>query len=832
MRTGFILTVALSLLTLLLTTPLQAQDSVAADLDKLIARMPAKSAAEKDAIVAGMLKLGQAGVLELCGRIRTSDEPLDGNVCAALHGLAHAAAKPNAEDARRMVAGVFGDILEGEVSIAAKSFLITELRTVGGAESVGAVSALLKIDALCESAAQTLVSIGTPEAGAALRQGAANVKGKKRAVALFALGRMRDRAAVPLLLKDAAGKDDAVRHAALFALAEIGDPAAEKVLLKAAAANDEGECEKAAHRLLRFALRLAENGHKKNAIRVYRGLLAQKAQAETGIAPGAFYELMRLLEKNEALTGLVVGLGHPSVKVRTAALRVASDLPGSDVTQVLAKALVTLPAERRAPVAELLRQRGDPAALTSVTQALKDPAASVRIAAMAAVGGLGKRDVAPQLMAFLDQTSEEAEAARAALIAMGDKGLNEVLVETLPKATPEARCALLSVLAARDAAGLRDVFLSHTKDPDKNVRRTALKVLGSLDDAHVVRSLMALLAGTESAAERTTVERSLLEACRHLAATSHGAVSKQLIAAYGKADVPVRCALINAVTCLAEGYPAALGYVRAIRKDGDPAVRTAALRALADWPTSEPMEELLKVANDTKAMTDHVLALRGCIRMAGQHAASTNAAAKKKAIGTLKSTLAASRRTEEKRRVLGAVSAIGHPDALGIAVGCLNDDVLRAEATAAVAKIAQAMNRPATVLVAYDKRARTPPAWLKSWTDTGTDLQTTDVPLRVYSNIARKETITLGGNKAPGASSHYAVILTGSVQQAPVIVPAVKEALAAVKDDGLRKQVEGLIAQAEDSGDRASSEQEFHVAKVASGKGCKVVKGGLKNGAK
>ena len=827
----------LSLLTLLLCVTAarsaHAQDSVPEALDGLMARMPVGTTEEREGIVAKMLELGEAGIRDLCGRIRDQDEPLNGKVCAALHGLAHAAARSGAEDVRKMVANVFGEVLRSEATVAAKGHLIGELRTLGRGESVGPVAALLKESDLCEPAAQTLVSIGTAEAAAALREALPKLQGEARVTVAFALGRIRDGAAAPLLLKEAGSADPAVRHAALFALAEIGDPSAEAALRKAVAANDAGECEQANHRLLRFALRLAENGHGPEATAVCRSLLAQSGTGDSSIATGAFYELMGLLGKDEALPDLLAGLGHQNPRVRTAAIRAAADLPGEDVTKQLAQALVTLPSDHRAPVAELLRQRGDPAALESVLQALEDPEKGVRIAAMAAVGGLGKRDVAPQLIAFLDKSSEESEAARSALVAMGDKGLNEALVAALPRATAGARAGLLAVLAARDAKGHRDLFLACAKDAAQNVRGTSLKILGSFDDEKVVTELMGLLAGTENeGGDRRAVERSLLEACRHLSEKSHKKVAEFLIGEYGGADAPVRRALAYAVMCMAEGYPEALAHVRAARRDDAPAVRLAALRSLAEWPNPEPMEDLLKVATDTEDMTEHVLALRGCIRMAGQVAASPGEDAKGKAVKTLGLAMAASRRIEERRRVLGAVSAMRHSEALGIAASWLDDPALRTEATAAVAKIALAMCQPTTVLVAHDKRATQLPAWLKDWRDTGTQLQTSDTEFRVYSSVAPQGTITLGGNKAPGAASHYIVVLTGLEGQAAAAVPAMKKVLQVVKNVALRRQIEHLIGTAEGSSRRAEASDAFHVAEVSTGAGCKVVGNGLRDGAK
>lgn len=288
--------------------PLCVHADVAADVDKLIGRMPVNTAAEKEAIIAGLLKLGEAGVRELCGRIKGQDEPLDGKVCAALFGLEHGACRKGNEKMRRIVAKVFCETLQSDATIAAKSYLLMELRTLGREESVKAVGGLLTVKDLCEPAAQTLVSIGTDQAAAALRAAVPEVMGSQRVTIISSLGRMRDGKAVKLLLDDADHNNSGVRHAALFALAEIGDPAACDVLSKAAASNDSGPCEKADHRLLRFAVNLAKGGHKKEAIAICRTLLEKAGPARSGIRSGASHELKKLLDgKAPALQSIFNG---------------------------------------------------------------------------------------------------------------------------------------------------------------------------------------------------------------------------------------------------------------------------------------------------------------------------------------------------------------------------------------------------------------------------------------------------------------------------------------------------------------------------------------------
>jgi hypothetical protein len=76
------------------------------------------------------------------------------------------------------------------------------------------------------------------------------------------------------------------------------------------------------------------------------------------------------------------------------------------------------------------------------------------------------------------------------------------------------------------------------------------------------------------------------------------------------------------------------------------------------------------------------------------------------------------------------------------------------------------VNQNVTAYVGYDNRASSIPDWLKSWTNTGQILRSTDAaPLTLYSKDFPSGTVTLGGNLATGAlgsGSNYTVIVTPS----------------------------------------------------------------------
>ncbi|MGB5052872.1 MAG: hypothetical protein WBO24_00595, partial [Nitrospirales bacterium] len=68
------------------------------------------------------------------------------------------------------------------------------------------------------------------------------------------------------------------------------------------------------------------------------------------------------------------------------------------------------------------------------------------------------------------------------------------------------------------------------------------------------------------------------------------------------------------------------------------------------------------------------------------------------------------------------------------------------------------VNQPVSVSVAHDMRLTPKPSWLSAFTDTGTNLVTSDTTLRLFARSFPAGTITLGGN-AGGAGSMYSVIV-------------------------------------------------------------------------
>jgi len=152
-----------------------------------------------------------------------------------------------------------------------QAYLLQELQTAGGKESVAAMGKLLTDDELSDWAARALVSIGdgaVEQFRAALPQ----AKGKCRLTVIQNLGVLCDAKSADAMRAALKDTDREIRIAGARGLAKIGDVGAADLLLKAADGSQGWE----RIQMTKFCLVLAENltatGRKADAAKIYTQL--------------------------------------------------------------------------------------------------------------------------------------------------------------------------------------------------------------------------------------------------------------------------------------------------------------------------------------------------------------------------------------------------------------------------------------------------------------------------------------------------------------------------------------------------------------------------------
>jgi HEAT repeat protein len=146
--------------------------------------------------------------------------------------------------------------------------------------------------------------------------------------------------------------------------------------------------------------------------------------------------------------------------------------------------------------------------------------------------------------------------------------------------------------------------------------------------------------------------------------------------------IPSRCSLLSVLGKI--GDDTALSVLTAALKEKNTEVQTAAIRALAEWPTPKPLADLLKVAESSKNKVHRILALRGFVRLLGLESERSA----DELLEMYKKAMSLAPNTGEKRRVLSGLGNVQTLDALQMTAGFLDDKNLSREASSAVVKIA------------------------------------------------------------------------------------------------------------------------------------------------
>ena len=144
---------------------------------------------------------------------------------------------------------------------------------------------------------------------------------------------------------------------------------------------------------------------------------------------------------------------------------------------------------------------------------------------------------------------------------------------------------------------------------------------------------------------------------------------------------PARGALFSVLGRI--GGNAALGALRTALAAPEKEIRSAALKALAEWPDQAPLGDLRRMAAEERDPVLRLLALRGFIRLIEKNGTDEAARA-----GLLREAMALAGGPAEKRLVLAGAGSCAALSALELAGSCLHQADLAAEAAAAVARCA------------------------------------------------------------------------------------------------------------------------------------------------
>ena len=322
----------------------------------------------------------------------------------------------------------------------------------------------------------------------------------------------------------------------------------------------------------RLARQLAPATSKQKRVELCRKIMNDRPR-DYFLQAAVLRQLVAMLQAG-AFDDILAAVGRPDDRLRAAAVKLATELPGKDMTARWAKQLPAARGRKLAGIIEILARRGDAKMLPLAAGFLKHAEPAVRLAAIEAVGALGGRKALGLLLDTLgnaEADQERASAVDAVVVACRSGGNVDraaaAVMAALPKATDTARCSLIRVLGQLGSASALAAAAAEIGSENADVRKAALDVLATSPDA---KATDVLLARAEKA-RRGRAKSDLLSACLRRvvlgrAPTQQGPKVLGRIVVLGEHGGPTRSVLEELVW---QPWAGALPLARSCMKKGD-----------------------------------------------------------------------------------------------------------------------------------------------------------------------------------------------------------------------------------------------------------------------
>jgi HEAT repeat protein len=563
------------------------------------------------------------------------------------------------------------------ITYAGKQFVCRMLRRVGSAKSVPALSKMLADKELSHMARFALQFMPAPEAGAALREALPKLDGDLKIGVIGSIGQRGDRQAVPQIAPLITDNNTKIARAAIESLGRIGGPEAVKALADARVpASLKPDRDNA---YLMCADKMLAEGQVGKAADIYREMIAPANGTWIRIAA---YKGLVQAEKGKAVPLILALLKDPDLDLQKAAGKFITEMPGTAITKALAEQLGGLSPDAQVVLLSSLEGRGDKTAAPYVAKTVKSNSEAVRLAAINALAVLGDASNVELLAAASATGGKTGKAAMDSLGQLSGPDVARALIEVAKgHAAPPVRTNAIQALINRHETQAVDVLFDLTKDDNSVIRQSVYKALGVLSDQKDIPDMVSMLLSAKSETDRNGIEQAMTATVVRFESPDAGPIIDGLAKA-NSAGKPHLLAVLSHV-----GGSKTLDAVRSQVLSKDDQIKTAAIRALADWSDVEPLPDLMKIAKTDNDSRSRILALRGYIKLLGIPA-NRGAA---ETVKLLSEAMDAAKRPEEKIAVLSALTKYPCEEALALAESAKKDSALAAEAELAAKKIKEAL---------------------------------------------------------------------------------------------------------------------------------------------
>jgi len=499
------------------------------------------------------------------------------------------------------------------------------------------------------------------------------VEGDLKLGIISSLGGRGDRRVAARLTPFLKSEDTRLVEAAIRALARLGGGEAASALRAARVEPELKQLKDDA--LLACADSFLKEGNREEAVSIYRSFV--KRRSKDPALRLAAYRGLFLAEKEKGVAVLLPLLKERNRILRNGARRFLITTPGIAVTKAIAGELGEAEPDLQVQLIDILSVRGDRSASGQVAHLADRAEGEVKLAAVRALGALGGAGAVRLLCRLSAEEGELGKAAFESLLRLRGDGITEALSGVLAGGETETKLKVVEALLKRREKGALPVLLEAAEDDDASVRKAAFKALGELGGTDEFEKLVHRFAA--SVQDR----KEILEALRAIGGRSEDkeTEAKALLPVLENADSETRAAFLGLLPVLGTGE--ALGAVRREIRNSDRAVARAAVAAMAAWPTAEPLNDLFKIARESRDPETKGWALRGYIELLSYPANRPL----KDTVALFRKAFELARRKEDRKELLRKLSKFPCREALEFAEEFVSDPDLGEAAKETAGKV-------------------------------------------------------------------------------------------------------------------------------------------------
>ncbi|UJH90161.1 DUF1080 domain-containing protein [Antarcticibacterium sp. 1MA-6-2] len=594
---SFLILTALFSGTIVLAQRDKDQRTLSTKIADVLAELLTESPEEFSSTMANIGAMGEEGILALTKMLVDPETGDNTNLEYALGGFSFYVTQPEMETLRQMSVSAYCSALPQLKNVQNKSFIIRQLKMVGGNDAISCLEPYLNDSSLCAPAAEALININSSAANEALLKALENSQGDCQLSLVQAIGDVKYAKAGSAIIKLAGSDNEKLRKLSLYALANIGDPASEKVLRKAA--EDDGfsfDNDNAISAYLLYGRRLLEQGDSRAAEKVAKRI-SKRAKDESRLySRTASLKLLTDIHGEGSVALLRKATEDKNAEYRAAALKYASNYITPENSDLWIKKAKKSNPQVEAEIIKMLGDNNANSVAPEVIKALDSKNTGVQMAAINALGKIGDDAAVSHLLNVArNGDKQKAIAVRDALFIIDAKNLTNAVADALPQMSNEARAALLPVLGKRAASDRIKDVINYAEDPNDEVRTAALAALVPMARKEDLPQLFSLLKKADKAEDIKMLQKAVIAGINEYDDQTQ---KSKLVLEQMNTVSEEKKALYFPVLASIGGTEALNAVASEFDNTNYAATKAAAINALSAWSDNAAATELFRVSQD------------------------------------------------------------------------------------------------------------------------------------------------------------------------------------------------------------------------------------------